>query len=36
MLHQVIESLKARVALKPRYDNFIGGEWVAPFEGRYF
>ena len=21
---------------KPRYDNFIGGEWVAPLEGRYF
>ena len=23
------------VSLKPRYDNFIGGEWVAPVEGRY-
>jgi aldehyde dehydrogenase len=21
---------------KPRYDNFIGGDWVAPAEGRYF
>lgn len=21
---------------KPRYDNFIGGEWVAPVGGRYF
>ena len=21
---------------KPRYDNFIGGEWVAPVAGRYF
>ncbi|MCX8997277.1 aldehyde dehydrogenase [Rhizobiaceae bacterium BDR2-2] len=21
---------------KPRYDNFIGGAWVAPVEGRYF
>ncbi|MGA4788835.1 aldehyde dehydrogenase, partial [Nocardia sp. AB354] len=19
-----------------RYDNFIGGEWTAPVEGRYF
>lgn len=19
-----------------RYDNFIGGEWVAPADGRYF
>ncbi len=23
------------VELKDRYDNFIGGEWVAPTEGRY-
>ena len=23
------------VELKERYDNFIGGEWVAPTEGRY-
>lgn len=24
------------VSFKSRYDNFIGGEWVAPAEGRYF
>ena len=36
MLHQVIETLNARVALRPRYDNFIGGKWVAPVEGNYF
>ncbi|MFF9282429.1 aldehyde dehydrogenase family protein, partial [Streptomyces griseosporeus] len=24
------------VSFAPRYDNFIGGEWVAPVEGRYF
>jgi aldehyde dehydrogenase len=36
MLHQVIETLKARVALRPRYDNFIGGDWVAPVDGKYF
>ncbi|TCC30770.1 aldehyde dehydrogenase family protein [Kribbella speibonae] len=23
------------VEVKPRYENFIGGEWVAPSEGRY-
>ena len=23
------------VELKPRYENFIGGHWVAPIEGRY-
>ena len=36
MLHQVIETLNARVALRPRYDNFIGGKWVAPVDGAYF
>ena len=36
MLHQVIETLNARVALRPRYDNFIGGKWVAPVDGHYF
>ncbi|MFD8305220.1 aldehyde dehydrogenase family protein [Streptomyces sp. NPDC059690] len=24
------------VNFAPRYDNFIGGDWVAPVEGRYF
>src|ERR1700751_1703942 len=24
------------VTLKKRYDNFIGGEWVAPLSGQYF
>jgi aldehyde dehydrogenase len=23
------------VSLKARYENFIGGEWIAPAEGRY-
>jgi aldehyde dehydrogenase len=36
MLHQVIETLNSRVALRPRYDNFIGGAWVAPVDGKYF
>jgi aldehyde dehydrogenase len=36
MLHQVIETLNARVALRSRYDNFIGGKWVAPVDGKYF
>jgi len=36
MLHEVIETLGSRVALRPRYDNFIGGDWVAPVDGRYF
>jgi len=25
-----------RVGLRTRYDNFIGGKWTAPVEGRYF
>jgi len=36
MLHEVIETLGSRVALRPKYDNFIGGDWVAPVDGRYF
>ena len=36
MLHQEIEKLKGRVAIKQRYDNFIGGGWVAPVGGEYF
>ena len=36
MLHQVIETLNSRVALRPRYENFIGGKWVAPVDGDYF
>jgi aldehyde dehydrogenase len=36
MLHQVIETLNSRVALRPGYENFIGGKWVAPVDGRYF
>ena len=36
MLHQVIETLNWRVALRPRYENFIGGKWVAPSGADYF
>src|SRR5262245_35854395 len=35
MLHQVIETLNARVALRNRYDNFIGGKWVPPVDAQY-
>ena len=24
------------MSFQPRYDNYIGGEWVAPAQGRYF
>ena len=36
MLQEAIKTLNARVALRPRYDNFIGGKWVAPAGGKYF
>jgi len=26
----------SKVTFKPRYDNFIGGEWVPPVKGQYF
>lgn len=26
----------AKVTFKPRYENWIGGEWVAPVKGEYF
>ncbi|MCP5419990.1 MAG: aldehyde dehydrogenase [Gammaproteobacteria bacterium] len=26
----------ATITFKPRYANFIGGEWIAPVDGRYF
>jgi len=28
--------LREKMKLKEKYDNFIGGEWVAPADGRYF
>ncbi len=36
MLMQALEQLKTSVAMRPRYDNFIGGKWVAPVRGQYF
>jgi len=29
-------SVGAILNFNPRYENFIGGKWVAPVEGRYF
>ena len=36
MLQQEIEKIKGRVVWRSRYDNFIGGNWVAPRSGEYF
>jgi aldehyde dehydrogenase len=39
-VHETPTSALARVAqkiqLRTRYDNFIGGRWIAPVHGRYF
>jgi len=36
MLQQTLDQLKGQIAIRSKYDNFIGGDWVAPVEGRYF
>jgi aldehyde dehydrogenase len=36
MLHQALETLAKTVAIRAKYDNFIGGQWVAPTRGEYF
>ncbi|MES1974951.1 MAG: aldehyde dehydrogenase [Pseudomonadota bacterium] len=36
MLLQALQGLKGDIAVRSKYDNFIGGEWVAPVQGRYF
>ncbi|KJS40346.1 MAG: aldehyde dehydrogenase [Rhodospirillaceae bacterium BRH_c57] len=36
MLSQAMDQLRATIALRSRYDNYIGGEWVAPVKGNYF
>ncbi|TDR85342.1 aldehyde dehydrogenase [Enterovirga rhinocerotis] len=36
MYQQAIEKISANVLIRKRYDNFIGGQWVAPADGRYF
>jgi aldehyde dehydrogenase len=36
MLNVAIDKLNGRLAIRPRYENFIGGKWVAPVRGQYF
>ena len=36
MQHVAMDKLKGTQVIKPRYDNFIGGKWVAPVRGQYF
>ncbi len=36
MIAKTLEQLKSQIVIRPRYDNFIGGDWVAPVKGAYF
>ena len=36
MIHQALEELKKSIVIRPKYDNYIGGEWVPPVRGQYF
>ena len=36
MLYALPGQAEAKVQFKTRYDNFIGGKWVAPVKGQYF
>ena len=36
MFQQALDKVSKQVLIRDRYDNFIGGKWVAPVEGRYF
>jgi aldehyde dehydrogenase len=36
MLYANPNTAGAKLAFKPRYDNFINGQFVAPADGRYF
>src|SRR6202021_3112488 len=31
-----LKTLERKIPLRSRYENFIGGEWVAPVKGGYF
>ena len=35
-LEQALSSLSAQIKMRERYDNYIGGEWVPPADGKYF
>ncbi|HXZ15439.1 MAG TPA: aldehyde dehydrogenase, partial [Roseiarcus sp.] len=36
MYQAAIDKIAAKGLIHEKYDNFIGGKWVAPVEGRYF
>jgi aldehyde dehydrogenase len=36
MIQQALSELSSKIRIRPRYDNFIGGQWVVPVRGQYF
>ena len=36
MFQQALDSVRKQTSFRTRYENFIGGEWVAPVKGQYF
>ncbi len=36
MYQQALEKVSKQVLIRDRYENFIGGKWVAPIDGQYF
>jgi aldehyde dehydrogenase len=36
LLQQALDQLKESISFRQRYENFIGGGWVAPVKGEYF
>lgn len=36
MIYQDPNTPESKVQFKPRYENYIGGEWLAPVKGQYF
>ena len=36
MQHVAMDKLNGKQIIKSRYDNYIGGKWVAPVRGQYF
>ncbi len=36
MVSKILQDVAQHIAIRPQYDNFIGGKWVAPVQGRYF
>jgi len=36
MLSGALENVEKKIEVRSKYDNYIGGEWVAPLKGQYF